>query len=861
VLIPFLVAALLCTSSVSGFVLSNGRHPSQQRRRAGLSQKDPVSSPDSTRLYAKIVAPLSRDEESVALTKEMEKQMTPECPEEDLPDFEKRTRFKYQPSFFKKTLATEKFWEIPIRSMRPYGVDIVFRARDAETNVRLRLALATDGEIVFFDEEDEELQVKDVRRTVAIVQHVDRARPDYQRWEDPTREGLSGTMADGNRDLDIDAMIENDENEFEIGKFGAGKLLSPELGLDVEREGGEEVVDVKTKQILRGISWTTGMTSVPEEVLQGCLDSGVLVTYQKGNHELRAFKVENSNGRYYIGKDQGGEIEKVKSPVPTSKAPFGTGDIRLLGGPRSFDHNRAWSFRARRKGTGERLMIGKTPVGEGGETGNVYLSVSSGQVDLVPSNEVEMTFLGENMIEYTREGKALCHVNEKGSPVFFLTSEGFPTQDLWEGPEMSAKVAKALLGSKLLDHTKFFQDRWSIQGEKYLNKMLAEHERAKELRQHGGIIKGTEWEEHYEEVGTVEEARKGDYDAQDKIRGEEVLLTGDAENDSKEIAKALARRSLPANELVELDAKEAEAELAGEEEGEQEEEDLSDEVQGFLKDFFGKNEPPEAFGDLRRIKGDRLRRLTKIYSQAPAGIERAAAEHMDEMRQWQSIQEFRPLELVLESKAVSKTLAGGRVRTFKTMVIVGDANGWIGIGEGKHVEFPQAYTMAIRNAFRNIHFVRITREGCLPHGVTHRYRNTKIILGALPAGTGVRASPMIKAFLEICGYRSAFCKHIGSKNVKNTIECLIQALESMTSLSERRAALDPLFDGSELRTFNSCQRLVDQAKLYLDKKEKVVAKYAKEQLKKGRPIAQEALVRRPPDMGKQARPEQNMAFV
>ena len=59
-------------------------------------------------------------------------------------------------------------------------------------------------------------------------------------------------------------------------------------------------------------------------------------------------------------------------------------------------------------------------------------------------------------------------------------------------------------------------------------------------------------------------------------------------------------------------------------------------------------------------------------------------------------------ERLVNINPVSKTVKGGRTRSFSALVVVGDGNGRVGAGLGKAKEVPEAIRKATEEAKRNM---------------------------------------------------------------------------------------------------------------------------------------------------------------
>ncbi len=106
--------------------------------------------------------------------------------------------------------------------------------------------------------------------------------------------------------------------------------------------------------------------------------------------------------------------------------------------------------------------------------------------------------------------------------------------------------------------------------------------------------------------------------------------------------------------------------------------------------------------------------------------------------------------LVNINPPVSKTVKGGRTRSFSALVVVGDGNGKVGAGLGKAKEVPEAIRKATEEAKRNM--IRIPIVGTtIPHEITQTFGGARVLLKPASEGTGVIAGGPVRAVLETAG--------------------------------------------------------------------------------------------------------------
>ncbi len=143
-------------------------------------------------------------------------------------------------------------------------------------------------------------------------------------------------------------------------------------------------------------------------------------------------------------------------------------------------------------------------------------------------------------------------------------------------------------------------------------------------------------------------------------------------------------------------------------------------------------------------------------------------------------------ERVIDIKRVAKVIQGGRRFSFRTVVVVGDGNGRIGVGVGKARAVPDSIRKGTDRARRNMR--KITLAGTtIPHPVTAEYGGAKVLLKPAAPGTGVIAGGGVRAVLAAVGVRDILTKSQGSANLLNVAMATLTALESLQSAEETAA--------------------------------------------------------------------------
>ena len=140
-------------------------------------------------------------------------------------------------------------------------------------------------------------------------------------------------------------------------------------------------------------------------------------------------------------------------------------------------------------------------------------------------------------------------------------------------------------------------------------------------------------------------------------------------------------------------------------------------------------------------------------------------------------------ETLVNTKGVSKTVKGGRIRRFSALVVVGDGEGHVGYGLGKAAEVPDAIRKAIEEAKRNI--IKVSLKGTtIPHEVIGEYCAGRVLLKPAAPGTGIIAGGTMRAILDVVGIRDIRGKSLRSNNPTNVVKATFEALKQLRTADE-----------------------------------------------------------------------------
>ena len=130
---------------------------------------------------------------------------------------------------------------------------------------------------------------------------------------------------------------------------------------------------------------------------------------------------------------------------------------------------------------------------------------------------------------------------------------------------------------------------------------------------------------------------------------------------------------------------------------------------------------------------------------------------------------------------ITKVVKGGSRFAFAALVVVGNQNGSIGVGQGKAKQVPDAIKKATETAKKKLFKIPLRDGRTIHHDILEKDGAGKVLLRSAPSGTGIIAGGAIRAACEVVGIQDIVAKSLGSSNPTNVLRACLKGLKNQNS--------------------------------------------------------------------------------
>lgn len=130
---------------------------------------------------------------------------------------------------------------------------------------------------------------------------------------------------------------------------------------------------------------------------------------------------------------------------------------------------------------------------------------------------------------------------------------------------------------------------------------------------------------------------------------------------------------------------------------------------------------------------------------------------------------------ILRRRVVQQT-GKGKIPRQHVVMVVGNQNGLVGIGEGKAHEAQRATQAALKEAVRNMDYIERFEDRTIWTEMEGKFASTRVIMRPRPVGFGLHCNPNVYQVLKAAGIKDISAKVWGSRNPLQVVRTLMRML-------------------------------------------------------------------------------------
>lgn len=123
---------------------------------------------------------------------------------------------------------------------------------------------------------------------------------------------------------------------------------------------------------------------------------------------------------------------------------------------------------------------------------------------------------------------------------------------------------------------------------------------------------------------------------------------------------------------------------------------------------------------------------------------------------------------LIDVARVVRVTSGGKRFRFRTVMLVGDREGRVGVGHAKGSDIPKAIDKAVKQAKGNLVEIDVS-ENTIPTEVKGKFKSAEVIMKPARKGRGLVAGGVVRAVCDLVGFEDISAKIISRTNNKLNI--------------------------------------------------------------------------------------------
>lgn len=140
------------------------------------------------------------------------------------------------------------------------------------------------------------------------------------------------------------------------------------------------------------------------------------------------------------------------------------------------------------------------------------------------------------------------------------------------------------------------------------------------------------------------------------------------------------------------------------------------------------------------------------------------------------------VERIVKIQRVTKVSKGGKKESFRSLSVIGDEKGIVGVGIGKATNRKSAIKKSITNAKKNFINISLTKSYSIHYPIYSYFGAAKLFLKPAPPGSGIVAGGSSRVIFELVGIRNIISKQLGSSSPINNAKATIAGLMNFVKL-------------------------------------------------------------------------------